>query len=381
MHGHRLSGDRFSVEYHLTGTELQGRNMAERLCTDQTIEAPLSLLRTCPIPEGLLGRVEDFSRVEETRHLARVSFPVELFGHSFAQMLHTLFGTASLSPQVQVADIQLPTQLPESWPGPRHGISGIRALTDVANRPLVCAVLKPLGLSPEAPAELAHSFVLGGVDIIKDDQGLGDHAFCPIEERIQRCLAAIREASRSTGRRCLYFTHVVGSLEAIRTQTQFARQAGADGILLSPGLVGYQALHDLRCDTADALPIMSHPAFLGTYAMAPTQGLAPSVLYGRLPRLAGADITIYPTYGLNFPISRQDCTQIAAACTESWGPLRPIFPTAAGRMGEDRIKEMCEVYGRDCVFILGSQIRESPEGIAASCEHFMQRLDKFSAAH
>jgi len=115
--------------------------------------------------------------------------------------------------------------------------------------------------------------------------------------------------------------------------------------------------------------------------MAPTQGLAPSVLYGRLPRLAGADITIYPTYGLNFPISRLDCTQIAAACTESWGSLRPIFPTAAGRMGEDRIREMCEVYGRDCVFALGSQVRESPEGIAASCEHFMQRLNNFSAAH
>ena len=73
--------------------------------------------------------------------------------------------------------------------------------------------------------------------------------------------------------------------------------------------------------------------------------------------VAGADITIYPTYGLNFPISRLDCTQIASACTESWEPLLPIFPTAAGRMGEDRIREMCEVYGRDCVFILGSQIR------------------------
>lgn len=126
---------------------------------------------------------------------------------------------------------------------------------------------------------------------------------------------------------------------------------------------------------------MSHPPFLGTYAVTPTQGLAPSVLYGRLPRLAGADITIYPTYGLKFPISRPDCAQIAFACTESWVPLRPIFPTAAGRMGEDRIREMCGLYGHDCVFILGSQIRESPEGIAVSCERFMQRLAKLSAAH
>ena len=145
--------------------------MAERLCADQTIEAPPSLLRTCQIPEGLLGRVEDFAREEESRHQVRISFPVELFGQSFAQMVHTLFGTASLSSQIQVADIHLPTQLPEGWPGPRHGIRGIRKKTDVTGRPLVCAVLKPLGLSPEALAELAHRFALGGVDILVNCAG------------------------------------------------------------------------------------------------------------------------------------------------------------------------------------------------------------------
>ncbi|THJ20228.1 MAG: ribulose 1,5-bisphosphate carboxylase large subunit [Nitrospira sp. CG24D] len=381
MHGNTLSGDRFSVEYRLTGTESEARSMAERLCADQTIEAPPSLLRTCQIPEGLLGRVEDFAREEESRHQVRISFPVELFGQSFAQMVHTLFGTASLSSQIQVADIHLPTQLPEGWPGPRHGIRGIRKKTDVTGRPLVCAVLKPLGLSPEALAELAHRFALGGVDIIKDDQGLGDHAFCPFDERVRRCVASIHDATRSTGRACLYFPHVVGSLEDIRNQAQFAKLAGADGILLSPGLVGYQTLHDLSRHATETLPIMSHPAFLGTYSINPENGLAPKVLYGRFPRLTGADITIYPTYGLNFPISRLNCAQIASACTESWGPLLPIFPTAAGRMGEDRIREMCELYGHDCVFILGSQIRESPEGIAASCEHFMQSLSKISAAY
>ena len=58
-----------------------------------------------------------------------------------------------------------------------------------------------------------------------------------------------------------------------------------------------------------------------------------------------------------------------------------MFPTAASRMGEDRIEEMCELYGHDCVFILGSQIWESTESIAASCERFMQSLSKLSTAH
>ena len=376
-----LSGKRFAVDYCLTGSESHARTMAERLCADQTIEAPPSLLLSCPVPPGLLGALEDFRREDDGRYRARISFPVELFGHSVAQLLHTVFGTASLTPNIQVADIHLPAHPPDGWSGPRVGIPGIRRMTQVFDRPLVCAVLKPLGLPPDALAELARTFALAGVDMIKDDQGLGDHFFCPFEERVQRCVASIRDASRSTGRACLYFPHVAGSHDDIRNQAQFAKQAGADGILLSPGLVGYQALHDLSRHPTEALPIMSHPAFLGTYAITPTQGLAPSVLYGQLPRLAGADITIYPTYGLTSPISRPDCALIASACTESWGPLLPIFPTAASRMGEDRISEMCALYGHEFVFILGSQIRGTSDGIVAACRRFMQSLSKISAAH
>ena len=92
--GNSLSGDRFSVEYHLAGTELQAHGMAERLCADQTIEAPLSLLQSCQIPAGLLGRVEELSREEESCHRARISFPVELFGHSIHKACVVLIARA-----------------------------------------------------------------------------------------------------------------------------------------------------------------------------------------------------------------------------------------------------------------------------------------------
>jgi ribulose-bisphosphate carboxylase large chain len=376
-----LSGKRFAVDYCLTGSESHARTMAERLCADQTIEAPPSLLLSCPVPPGLLGALEDFRREDDGRYRTRISFPVELFGHSVAQLLHTVFGTASLTPNIQVADIHLPAHPPDGWSGPRVGIPGIRRMTQVFNRPLVCAVLKPLGLPPDALAELARTFALAGVDMIKDDQGLGDHFFCPFEERVHRCVEAVREACRSTSRPCLYFPHVVGSLDELKKQAEIARQAGADGVLLSPGLVGYQALLDFSRNAEGALPIMSHPAFLGTYAIDPRHGLAPNVLYGQIPRLAGVDMTIYPTYGLNFPITRLDCAQVAAACTQPWGSLQAMFPTAAGRMGEDRIREMCDLYGREFVFILGSQIRESSDGIMALCRHFMESVSRISLTH
>jgi ribulose-bisphosphate carboxylase large chain len=58
----------------------------------------------------------------------------------------------------------------------------------------------------------------------------------------------------------------------------------------------------------------SHPSLLGTYGVAPDSGIGPAVLYGRLPRLAGADISIYPTFGTGYAMTRSDCMAVAEAC-------------------------------------------------------------------
>lgn len=55
-------------------------------------------------------------------------------------------------------------------------------------------------------------------------------------------------------------------------------------------------------------------------------------------------------------------------------PNRTMFPTAAGRMDQARISEMCGFYGHEFVFILGSQIRETPDGIIAAYQQFIQNL-------
>lgn len=370
------SGDRFCVEYHLHGTAEHAQKTAERLCADQTIEAPRELLHPSQEYAPLLGILEEFRTEDESAHCAVISFPIELFGDSCPQLLHTLFGTASLTAGIQVTGLRLPKTLPGGWPGPRYGQTGLRVLVDVHHRPLVCAVLKPLGFSPQQLADLAFQFALGGVDLIKDDQGLANHQFCRFEERVRRCVDAVQKASRETQRPCLYFPHITGTVEEIAQRIRCAQAAGADGVLLCPGLIGYSVVHEITRDPGIALPIISHPALLGTYAIDRRSGLAPHVLYGQLPRLIGADITIFPIYGLNFPLSRDECRRIADTCSMEWGSLAPTFPTAAGRMGEDRIAEMHETFGRELVFILGSQIRQDAAGIAEACKRFMTVLEQ-----
>lgn len=77
-------------------------------------------------------------------------------------------------------------------------------------------------------------------------------------------------------------------------------------------------------------------------------------------------------------MSREDCRRVARATGEPWGHLKPVFPTAAGRMGVDRAPEMCEVYGRDVLFVLGSSIQRHPDGLVKGSQGFVEAVARCS---
>jgi ribulose-bisphosphate carboxylase large chain len=364
----------FSVEYHLTGTDGEARAKAEALCLDQTVELPDELVPAGPIRTNILGRVESFRRLGESQYEAVVNFPSELLGNELTQVLSIAFGIASLKPGIRVARLDLPDEVVKKWPGPRLGRQGLRERLGAQNRPLICGVLKPVGLSPAALADLAYQFAVGGLDLIKDDQGLVDQAFCPFNERITRCGAAVARANRETGRHCLYFPNVTGSAKGIDKRSLVAKEAGVGGVLICPGLVGFDAIRLLARDERLDLPVMSHPTFLGSFIVNADSGIAPSVLFGQLPRLAGADVSIFPTYGGRFPMTQEDCRQIATETALPWSGLKPIFPTAAGRIHHDRIRELIELYGNDVVIVVGGEILQPRKEVATNCRELVEQV-------
>ena len=125
---------------------------------------------------------------------------------------------------------------------------------------------------------------------------------------------------------------------------------------------------------------MNHPALLGSDAVNPDSGIAPAALYGQLSRLAGADISIYPSYGTGYAMSKEDCVAIAAASRCSWRHLQPMCPTAAGRIGFEQVAELGPFYGRDVVFILGSRIQQDLRGLIAATQRFVKEVERCSMA-
>ncbi|MDR4471971.1 MAG: hypothetical protein MRJ92_04735 [Nitrospira sp.] len=143
--------------------------------------------------------------------------------------------------------------------------------------------------------------LLGGVDLIKDDQSLGDHPFCPFKERVSLCRSHRRGLERD--RTCLYAPHVFGPWPKLFEPDDSGQTGGAGAILICPGLTGYDAVAALSGLTALSLPLLLHPDFLGSHYVGRDSSIAPAVLFGLLPRLAGADISIYPAYGPRLSLS------------------------------------------------------------------------------
>lgn len=372
----RFSGHRLTVHYQVQAVGADAHRWAALLCIDQTVESIDEVIPAGPIRDSLLGQVLSIEPHDATSSTVRISFPVELLSAHADGLLHLLFGTSSLKPGIRLIDLTLPEGWPRPWPGPRFGRQGLRHLLEVPHRPLTCAVLKPLGRSAKELAALASEFAEGGIDLIKDDQGLNDQPFCRFEDRVAACADAVADANRRTGGACRYIPHIGGGGTALATRAAFAKAQGAGGLLICPGLVGYDALRHLAAETQLNLPLFSHPAFLGTYALSPSSGIAPAVLYGLLPRLLGADVSIYPTWGPTFGLTRDACADIAEATGRPLPDLPAIFPTAAGRMGPEQLAEVCALYGRDVVVILGSRIQHDPVGIRAACRSILATLTR-----
>jgi ribulose-bisphosphate carboxylase large chain len=366
---------RFSVDYRISGSESEGRAKAEKLCFDQTVELPDALVEPGPIRDHLIGRLEHVQPVGEHRISATVSFSCDLVGKDLTQLLNVVFGIASLKAGIRVTHLHLPDSFVRQWPGPRFGRPGLRHLLGITSRPLVCGVLKPVGLAPSVLAERAYHMALGGLDLIKDDQGLVDQSFCRFDERVSRCAEAVNKANQETGRKCLYMPNVTGSAKGIYKRSLFAKEAGAGGVLICPGLVGFDAVRIVAQDETLELPILTHPTLLGSLYMNPDHGMDPTVVYGQLPRLAGADVSIYPSYHGDFSLTKEDCRHIAKETTVPWAHLPPIFPTAAGGIHREQIKEFVDLYGHDVVIIVGGGLISGGHDLTATCQTLMKQID------
>jgi len=372
-----LSDDRFDVVYHVRGDTAEVELIAQDICVEQTIEFPLDLIAANDdIRNNIVGQIESVKNLSGNNWEVVISFAVEATGFTLPQLINVVFGNISIKQNIRVERLDnLPASLLKHFKGPRFGTAGLRKLVDEPKRALLCTALKPMGLPNKELAKQAYEFACGGMDFIKDDHGLANQPFTPFRERVELCAEAVERANQQTGFNCRYVPSLSSPFESLQEDAFFAKECNAGGLLIAPGLVGFDAMRAIAENDKLALPILGHPSFIGSYAISANNGLSFYALFGQLMRLAGADASIFPSYGGRFSFSKEECLSIARATRSDMQHIKTILPTPGGGMTLDRVLELHAFYGPEMMFLIGGALHRGNKGLVETCIGFREQVE------
>jgi len=324
-----------------------------------------------------LGQVVSVDVHEEGERYAdiRIAYPDINFSKDIASLLVTVFGKLSMDGRIKLLDIEFSESFAAAFSGPKFGIEGVRELLGVQDRPLLMSIFKSV-IGHDLP-ELREQFyqqALGGVDLIKDDEILFENPLTPIEARVRACMAAAEEARQQTGQNLLYAANLTGPVFKLKEQAQRAIDAGANALLFNVLAYGFDALAELAADPAINVPIAAHPALAGAYYPSPCHGIAAPLLLGKLMRLAGADLVLFPSPYGSVVMPREENLAIDAAL-KSPGRHRTSFSVPSAGIHPGLVPAIIRDFGQEVVVNAGGGIHGHPMGTAAGGRAFRQAID------
>lgn len=305
----------------------------------------------------------------------KIAYPDINFSRDIPALIVTAFGKLSMDGRVKLLDLDVSDAFRAACPGPKFGIAGVRDKLNVYDRPLLMSIFKSVvGYDLPELKEQFYRQALGGVDLIKDDEILFENPLTPIEKRVEACMAAAREAEKHTGQKLLYAANLTGRTSQLRETAKKAVSAGANALLFNVLAYGFDALQELAEDPDIPVPIAAHPAFAGAIYPAVHYGVAPQLLLGKLMRLAGADLVLFPSPYGSVVMPKSETLAIKNALIEPAGNLKPSFPVPSAGIHPGLVPLLLEDFGTDSVVNAGGGIHGHPMGTEAGGAAFRQAI-------
>ncbi len=331
------------------------------------------VLSICEIPD-----TEQFTNSAQGARtfIIRLGFPWQNFGPQIPMMLTTIFGNISMIGDIKLLDVQFPKNFVKQFPGPRFGIRGIRKLLGVPARPLLNNMVKPsTGITPEQGAALLYQAALGGTDIIKDDEVMGNTVFSPALKRVEFYMNKLRQAENETGEKKLYAVNVTDEPEKCIKLAEAAVDNGATAILVNFLPAGLGLITSLCRNPKIKVPILAHLDFGGALYASPWHGISSALLYGKLARLAGVDLLCIPTPYGKFSLNYTKYIQIVHGLRSPLHDMPAVWAIAGGAIKQGHIPKLFNDLGLDFIIGAGGAIHAHPMGAAAGARAFRQGID------
>ncbi|MDF2721001.1 MAG: mtnW [Paenibacillus sp.] len=324
----------------------------------------------------------------------RIAYPDVNFSADIPALLVTVFGKVSMDGKIKLIDLHFSPSFMAHFSGPKFGISGVRDLLGVYDRPLLMSIFKSvIGHELDELTEQFYGQAAGGVDLIKDDEILFENPLTGIEKRVDACMNAARRAQETTGQQLLYAVNITGPTAKLAEQAKRAIDAGANALLFNVLAYGFDVLQQLSADPDINVPIAAHPAMAGALYPSAHYGISASVLLGKLMRLCGADLVLFPSpYGSVVMPKEENMAIRHALVTDRLEDdyfyvhggqaadvqpqqLRDSFPVPSAGIHPGLVPWIIRDFGEQVVVNAGGGIHGHPMGTAAGGQAFRQAIE------
>ena len=350
------------------------KEIIDAIRVEQTIEYPLDLAPEW-IQNEIVGQLLSEKEIDKSKTEVTISYNTEITGFEIGQLLNVVWGNVSLFKNVKIIKINLPEDFLNSFKGPRFGIFGLRKSVNTVKRPILATALKPMGLSSSELAKTATIMVEAGIDLIKDDHSLANQKWSVWNERVKIISDSVNEANEKFNRKSVYLPSMNRPTEQILESAIKAKEIGCGGVLVLPGITGFDSMRMIADCNDFALPIMSHPANLGSYFMNPNHGLTHEIILATLTRLSGGDMSIFPNFAGRFSFSKEECFTIANSCREKLANIKTIMPAVGGGMTLERVSEIVDFYGNDSILLIGGALHRG--NLLENASRFRAIIEQF----
>jgi len=315
------------------------------------------------------------SNLERRQYIIQIAFPWENFGQQIPMLLTTVIGNISLGP-IKCLDMSFPKSWLKGFKGPKFGIKGLRKLLKVKKRPFVNNMIKPcVYTSADMGAALCYEAAAGGADIIKDDELLANPDFNTLEDRIPKFMESIDRADAEKGEKTLFTVNITDSISKMFENAQKAIELGANGLMVNFLAVGYSAFREICEDPSLKVPVLAHMDVTGAISYSPDIGIGTNLVIGKLPRICGSDITVFPAPYGKAPLLKGRFLDMARAMIMPLHNIEQTAPMPSGGISPGHVEDVIDDLGPDIVIGTGAGIHAHPDGPKAGAIAFRQAIE------
>jgi len=326
----------------------------------------------------------------------KIAYPEELFEPGnmpeiLSSIAGNIFGMKAVR-NLRLQDINFPKKILDSFHGPLFGISGVRKLTGVKERPLVGTIVKPkVGLNEKQHAKVAYDAWAGGLDVVKDDENLSSMSFNNFRKRMYETFKLRDKAEKETGEKKIYMPNITAETMEMLKRADIVDECGGEYIMVDILTIGWAGLQTVRNYNKKIKKVIhAHRAMHGALTRNPKQGISMMTL-AKIARLIGVDQLHIGTAGVGkmhggrneeldveYEIENQHINErddFHHTLRQDWHSIKPVLAVASGGLHPGMTPRLIKIMGKDIVAQYGGGCHGHPDGTLEGAKAIRQSLD------